>query len=162
MTLHHRRQQVTIRRRQGTALDEQLAERPLAVLHPGVHRLDELLAADEVHSQGQDAEEQIAIRGHQRSPPPTPSASPGLVDRINRRRRTHSSAASPARTVDTQLPPPLPRWQESTPPQDSEGGRLRSSVIRCQSLRQHAAANNRNFRSLALPLPFQNLSIGTG
>ena len=38
--------------------------------------------------------------------------------------------------------------------------RLRSSGIKCHILRQHPTANNRNFRSLALPRRNSNIGVG--
>src|SRR5581483_7820630 len=49
---------------QGAALLEQLAERPVPRQRPGIHGLDELVAADEVVLQGQDAEQQVAVGAH--------------------------------------------------------------------------------------------------
>ena len=42
-------------------LDQDLAERLGLVQHPGVHGRDEGVAADEVHLQSQDAEEEVAV-----------------------------------------------------------------------------------------------------
>jgi hypothetical protein len=53
--------------RQGAALYEDFAERVRFVPHPGVHRLDQRIAADEVVLDGHDAWKQIQIgslRGH--------------------------------------------------------------------------------------------------
>jgi len=48
---------------QGELSHQDLAQRFGFVEHPGMHRLDESIAADEVQLQGQDAEEQVAISG---------------------------------------------------------------------------------------------------
>ena len=50
-------------RLQGPALLEEVGQRPVLFEKPGVHRGDQAVAGDEVHLEGQDAEEQVAIRG---------------------------------------------------------------------------------------------------
>ena len=48
---------------EGAGRDEMVGEGTLLVEHPGVHRRDELLGADEVHLHGENAEEEISIGG---------------------------------------------------------------------------------------------------
>ena len=43
------------------ALAEDLAQRRLLAEHPGVHGVEQLLARDEVHLQGEQAEHQVAV-----------------------------------------------------------------------------------------------------
>jgi hypothetical protein len=43
--------------------DEDLSQGLVLVQDPGVHGPDEGIAADEVHLQGQDAEQQVAVGG---------------------------------------------------------------------------------------------------
>ena len=46
---------------QAALFDENLADRLVLGMDPGVHCGDEMLAADEIHLQRQDAEEQVAV-----------------------------------------------------------------------------------------------------
>src|SRR5260370_42161863 len=46
---------------EGLFVDQELSQRPGLVPHPGVQGGDELVAADEVHLKGQDAEQQVAV-----------------------------------------------------------------------------------------------------
>ena len=71
VAVDQRLEQGPARRVQGAALDEDLAERPVLLQGPGVHRRDQGVAGDEVHLQRQDAEEEVAVcrrGGHGRGP----------------------------------------------------------------------------------------------
>jgi hypothetical protein len=59
----HRLHQGVLLGGQVTVLDQDLSQRLVLGEHPGVHRRQEGVAAHEVHLQGQDAEEQIAVGG---------------------------------------------------------------------------------------------------
>jgi hypothetical protein len=61
--LHQDFQNLTPPGGQLALLDQHLAERPGLVQHPGVHGGDQGGAVDEVHLEGHDAEEQIAVGG---------------------------------------------------------------------------------------------------
>ena len=61
MGVDQRREQVAIRPRERILGNEYLAQRFGLLQHPGVHGRDQGVAADEVHLQGENAEEQIAI-----------------------------------------------------------------------------------------------------
>jgi hypothetical protein len=61
--LHQCVQQRVVLRLQRPLLGEDVAERPGLVQHPGVHGGDQGVLADEVHLQGQDAEQQVPVRG---------------------------------------------------------------------------------------------------
>jgi hypothetical protein len=61
--LHHRVQQAPPRGGQPPLVKEDLAQGLGLVQHPGVHGLDQAVAADEIYLQGQDAEEQVAVGG---------------------------------------------------------------------------------------------------
>ena len=43
--------------------NEVISQRTLLVEHPGIHRRDQLVGADEVHLHGKDAEKEVAISG---------------------------------------------------------------------------------------------------
>jgi hypothetical protein len=46
---------------EGTMLQEELAQGHVFVQHPGVHGRHQLVAVDEVHLQGQDAKQEVAV-----------------------------------------------------------------------------------------------------
>ena len=58
---HQRIEEGVFLRGQGAGFNENVAQRALLVEHPDVHGRQERIAADEVHLQGKDAEEQVAV-----------------------------------------------------------------------------------------------------
>ena len=65
-------EQVTTRLREIPALDEQGSQRRLLADDPGVHRLEQGVAGDEIHLLGQDAQQQVTVgvdTGHRGRPP---------------------------------------------------------------------------------------------
>jgi hypothetical protein len=63
MPLHHHVEQLAIGRGEGALFEQNLPQRFGLVQHPGVHGRNQSIATDEVHLQGQNAEEQITVRG---------------------------------------------------------------------------------------------------
>jgi hypothetical protein len=61
VSLHQRVEQGVGGLLEGTLFDEDSAQRPCLVQHPGMHACDQGIAADEIHLQSQDAEEQITV-----------------------------------------------------------------------------------------------------
>jgi hypothetical protein len=71
MFLDQGAQQGVLVRAQGTLLLQEFSQWRLLSQYPGVHDSNELVAGDEVHLQGQDAEEQVAVSAdsrHRRAP----------------------------------------------------------------------------------------------
>jgi hypothetical protein len=66
MLLHERVEQPAMVRVEGFLRDEKFAQGLGLVKYPRLHGGDELLARDEIHLHGEDAEEQIAIGGRLR------------------------------------------------------------------------------------------------
>jgi hypothetical protein len=61
--LHHGLHQSPLLWSKAALFDENLSQWLVLVQNPGVHGPQEVVAADEVHLQGQDAEQQVAIGG---------------------------------------------------------------------------------------------------